>query len=46
MAAADTLSNMDFWDRMNDWLLHTTAGVLTAIAVQLAVAALLVGLLT
>jgi hypothetical protein len=36
----------DFWDRTNDWLLHTTAGILTAIAVQVAIAAVLVSLLT
>lgn len=34
------------WDRFNDWLLHTTQGVLAAVTVQMAVAYTLVRLLT
>jgi hypothetical protein len=40
---ADTLSEME---RLNDWLLHTNAGIATAVTVQVAVAAALVSLLS
>jgi hypothetical protein len=36
----------DTWERLSGWLLHTNAGIATAVAAQIAVAYLLVSLLS